>query len=115
MREEKIDLLLQKFEGFELGLKEIAANIGGLESGLSEIKQIATAIRDRQEETITQPEVLDHDFHRIIEEISELKRGLARQEKIVGALAVRSLEQESHIRELRGLTSSLSKLIVENG
>lgn len=86
-------------------LKLMNTRIGNLEAGQSEIHQITTAIRDRQDETDAKLEALTMDIHRlngtveaIKEDVTELKKGQLRQDKILESLAVRSLEQETDIR-----------------
>lgn len=88
-------------------LDEMNTRIGGLESGQAELQQITSAIRDRQEETDAKLEALSMDVHQlhgvvvaIKEEIAELNKGQQRQDRILEALAVRSLEQETDIRHL---------------
>ncbi|MDU0332572.1 hypothetical protein RW092_20585 [Paenibacillus sp. 3LSP] len=89
-------------------LNEMNSRIGSIESGQAELQHIIRAIRDRQEESDAKLEALSMDVHRlngtveaIKEDLSELKEGQQRQDKILESLAVRSLEQETDIRRLK--------------
>jgi len=89
-------------------LKAINTRMGSLESGQAELQLITRAIRDRQDETDAKLEALAMDIHRlngtvesIQADVSELKKGQQRQDKVLESLAVRSLEQETDIRRLK--------------
>ncbi|MGG5253695.1 hypothetical protein ACQYAD_09385 [Neobacillus sp. SM06] len=90
--EQKLDLILNKLEM--------------LESGQKELNQIVRAIRDRQENTDAKLESLSMDVHNIRGVITSIKetqqiliQGQERQDKILESLALRSLEQETELRE----------------
>ena len=92
--EQKLDLILKKFEI--------------LESCQKELHQIVRAIRDRQENTDAKLESISMDINKIHGEIVSIKetqqiliQGQERQDKILESLALRSLEQETELRELK--------------
>ena len=75
---------------------------------LTETNQIVRAIRDRQENTDAKLESISMDVNKIHGEIISIKetqqlliQGQERQDKILESLALRSLEQETELRELK--------------
>lgn len=89
-------------------LNQILEELQSLKSGQAELQEITRAIRDRQEGTDAKLEALSMDVHQlngtavsIKENLSELKKGQERQDKVLESLAVRSLEQETDIRRLK--------------
>ena len=72
-----------------------------LQSGQGELHQLVRAINDRQEETDARLESLSMDGHKVTGEVTSLRQGQERHEKALGTLALRSLEQETDIRELK--------------
>lgn len=88
--EQKLHLILQKLET------------------LDELKQIVLALRDRQEESDAKIEALSMDMnklHGVVAGHSELLHSIVdtqkRQEKILETLALRSIEQETELREFK--------------
>ncbi|WP_227011599.1 hypothetical protein [Paenibacillus lutimineralis] len=83
----------------ELGsLKETQAL---MQSQLSETNAIVRAIRDRQEETDAKLDALSMDVHKLHGELTHLKEGQERHERILEKLSLRSIEQETDISALR--------------
>ncbi|GAA0407833.1 hypothetical protein [Paenibacillus motobuensis] len=83
----------------ELGsLKETQAL---MQSQLSETNAIVRAIRDRQEETDSKLDALSMDVHKLHGELTHLKEGQERHERILEKLSLRSIEQETDISALR--------------
>lgn len=83
----------------ELGsLREIQAL---MQSQLSETNAIVRAIRDRQEETDAKLDALSMDVHKLHGELTHLKEGQERHERILEKLSLRSIEQETDISALR--------------
>lgn len=68
---------------------------------ISELHQITRALRDGQEELKAQMDSLTATVIHIQGDIAELKDGQLRQDKILESLALRSLEQETEIREIK--------------
>ncbi|MBD2868398.1 hypothetical protein [Paenibacillus arenilitoris] len=99
--ETRIGSLETRMESIETRMGSLETRMESLESGQKELNLIVTAIRDRQDEADARFEALSFDIHRILGELSELKKGQERQDKILEALALRSLEQETDIRELK--------------
>lgn len=81
--EKKLNMILQKLET------------------LDELKEMVLALRERGEETDAKLESLAMDVHKLHGELSSLKQGQERQDKILESLAMRSLEQETELREIR--------------
>lgn len=91
---DKLDLILEK--------------LSLLESSVSENIEITKALRDRQDETDAKLDALSMDVNKLhgvvtshTELINTLVKSQERQEKILETLALRSLEQETDIRELK--------------
>lgn len=106
--ENKLDLILQKLDVLEAGQKKLDAGLKALETGqttldagLKEIYQIVRALWDRQEETDAKLDSISMDVHKLHGEVTSLKEGQDRQDKILQSLAMRSLEQETELRELK--------------
>lgn len=92
--DQKLDLILEKLEL--------------LESGQKKLNQIVQAIRDRQENSDAKLESVSMDVHKLHGEMTNIKEtqqilihGQERQDKILESLALRSLEQETELRELK--------------
>lgn len=92
--EKKLDLIFNE-------LQNINQRIQNIESGQKELNQMVRVIHDRQEETDAKLESLTLDVHKVHGELSSLKQGQERQEKILETLALRSIEQESELREVK--------------
>lgn len=127
--EQKLDLILEKLEDVNSRLNENTEEIKQvklqLDANTEEIKQVKSqldvntkeikllkiqltemnqldrAIFDRQEETDAKLESLTYEVHNIYGEISSLKAGQERQNRILASLSLRSLEQETELRELK--------------
>lgn len=82
-------------------LQQILTELQSIKSQLDENTQITKTIRDRQEETDAKLENLSMDVHKIKGELLSLKEGQERQDKILESLAMRSLEQETELRDLK--------------
>lgn len=82
-------------------LQPIKEDIQSLKSGQLELNQLVRVIHDRQEETDARIESLSMDVHKVIGELTSLKQGQERQDKILESLALRSLEQETELRDLK--------------
>ncbi|SDZ31106.1 hypothetical protein SAMN05421736_109146 [Evansella caseinilytica] len=80
------------------GLKD---DVQTLKAGQDELNHMVRAIHDRQEETDAKLEALTMDTHKVRGELSSQKQGQERQDKILASLALRSLEQETELRELK--------------
>lgn len=89
---------MQSMKSDILGLKETQ---GLMQTQLQETNEIVRAIRDRQEETDAKLDALSMDVHKLHGEVASIKLNQDRLEKIVEKLSVRSLEQESEIRDIR--------------
>lgn len=72
-----------------------------MQSQLSETNAIVRAIRDRQEETDAKLDALSIDVHKLHGELTHLKEGQERHERILEKLSLRSIEQETDISALR--------------
>lgn len=81
--ESKLDLILQKLDV------------------LDEVKEIVTSLRERHEVTNAKLDALSMSLHEITGEVTSLKQGQERQDKILESLALRSLEQETDLRDLK--------------
>ncbi|MBY0223481.1 MULTISPECIES: hypothetical protein [Sporosarcina] len=84
-------------------LEQIADELTSIKSQLSENTQLTKAIFDRQDEKDAHVEARTLDVHKLHGELASLKRGQERQDKILESLAMRSLEQETDLRDLRRL------------
>ncbi len=82
-------------------IRFLKGEIQTLKSGQNELQQLARAIYDRKEETDARLEALTMDVQHATGDITSLKQVQARQEKIIGTLSLRSLEQETDLRELK--------------
>ncbi|WP_017754720.1 hypothetical protein [Calidifontibacillus oryziterrae] len=82
-------------------LQQILTELQSIKSQLDENTQITKTIRDRQEETDAKLVNLSMDVHKIKGELLSLKEGQERQDKILESLAMRSLEQETELRDLK--------------
>lgn len=89
---------MQSMKSDILGLKETQ---GLMQTQLQETNEIVRAIRNRQEETDAKLDALSMDVHKLHGEVASIKLNQDRLEKIVEKLSVRSLEQESEIRDIR--------------
>lgn len=98
---ETLDELKQEFPKLKQEFQELKQEFQDVKTQLNENTQLAKAIRDRQEETDAKLESLTMDVHKIHGELSSLKQGQDRQDKILEALAMRSLEQETELRDLK--------------
>ena len=67
----------------------------------NEISQIVQAIHHQQEIADAKLEALTLDVHYIRGDLTSLKEGQERQDRILESLAMRSLEQETQLRELK--------------
>ncbi|MNP83219.1 hypothetical protein D3C76_1821030 [compost metagenome] len=63
-----------------------------MQTQLSETNSIVRAIRDRQEESDAKLDALSMDVHKQHGELSSLKEGQERHEKILEKLSLRSIE-----------------------
>ncbi|WP_229520839.1 hypothetical protein [Paenibacillus sp. GM2] len=72
-----------------------------MQSQLSETNAIVRAIRDRQEETDAKLDALSMDVHKLHGELTHVKEGQERHERILEKLSLRSIEQETDISALR--------------
>ncbi|WP_334072177.1 MULTISPECIES: hypothetical protein [Paenibacillus] len=72
-----------------------------MQTQLGETNAIVRAIRDRQDETDAKLDALSMDVHKLHGELSSLKEGQERHEKILEKLSIRSLEHEADIREIK--------------
>jgi chromosome segregation ATPase len=89
-------------------MQEVKTDIGNLKSDMQIVKlrqdesfQFIHAIRHNQELTNAKIEGLAMDVHSIHGVLTALKDGQERQDRILESLAMRSLEQETDIRELK--------------
>lgn len=87
-------------------LKLILEELKELRTGQKELREIVDAIRHRQEETDAKLDSLSMDVHKIHGELSSIKSGQERHEKILVSLSMRSLEQETEIRDLQKASTS---------
>ena len=99
----KIDVQTLKgdVQVLKTGFQKLESDVQNLQAGQSELYQLTRAIYDRQEETDARLEALTMDVHKATGDITSLKQVQARQEKIMSTLALRSLEQETDLRELK--------------
>jgi len=72
-----------------------------MQSQLSETNVVVRAIRDRHEETDAKLDALSMDVHKLHGELTHLKEGQERHERILEKLSLRSIEQETDISALR--------------
>jgi len=72
-----------------------------MQTQLKETNEIVRAIKHRQEETDAKLDALSMDVHKLHGEVSSLKNGQERQERILESLSLRSIEQEADIRDLK--------------
>lgn len=103
VHELKVDVAVLKtdVEVLKTDMHKLKTDVQVLESGQGELHQLTRAIYDRQEETDARMESLTMDVHKATGSVTSLKQGQERHEKILGSLALRSLEQETDLRELK--------------
>ena len=85
----------------ELLQSVIRDELAPIKSQMNENTQLIRTIIDRQEETDAKLEAMSMDVHKIHGELQSLKDGQERQDKILESLALRSLEQETDLRDLK--------------
>lgn len=120
--EQMFEQLMKEFKGVKEEVKGVKEEVSGIKeevnglkkevsvmkedliivkSQLDENTQLTKAIHHRQEITDTKLENLSDDVHKLQGELSSLKEGQVRQDKILESLAMRSLEQETELRALK--------------
>ncbi|HHW37246.1 MAG TPA: hypothetical protein GXX18_08425 [Bacillales bacterium] len=87
--------------GLKVDVKALQEDNQSIKSQLDENTQLLKALHHRQDETDAKLENLTMDMHLMRGELSSLKEGQERQDKILESLAMRSLEQETELRELK--------------
>lgn len=100
----KFDSRMGKLEHRMGELDHINSRLNDLDhikSQLNEHTQLFHAIRDRQEETDAKLDALSMTVNYIQGDLTSLKEGQERQDRILESLSLRSLEQETEIRELK--------------
>lgn len=108
---DKLDLILEKLESMDTRLDSMDTRLDSLEQfnqvfqvkldALDELKQVVYALRHGQEETNAKLDGLTLDVARVQVDVVTLKESQDRQNKILESLALRSLEQETDLRELK--------------
>ncbi|EKN64573.1 hypothetical protein P9E76_06925 [Schinkia azotoformans] len=93
--------LMNEIKGMKEDIKGLKEDNQSIKSQLEENTQLTKAIHHRQEESDAKLENLSMDMHLMRGELSSLKEGQERQDKILESLALRSLEQETELRELK--------------
>lgn len=68
---------------------------------LKETNQIVSAILNRQDETDAKLDSMAMDIHKLRGDVTELKEGQERQDRILELLSVRSLDQETQLSALK--------------
>ena len=115
MSDQLLQQIIKKLDNMDNELKEIKSEQQSMNETQSlmqtqqtETNQLVRVIIDRQDETDAKLEALTMDVHKIRgdvtemkEDISSLKQGQERQDKILASLAMRSLEQETELRDLK--------------
>ncbi|MDF2923192.1 MAG: hypothetical protein K0R57_2106 [Paenibacillaceae bacterium] len=86
---------------FEEIQRSIQTNVQYLIEGQKELYQLVRAIHHRQDMTDAKLEALTLDVHYIRGDLAALKDSEDRQNRILESLGLRSLEQETEIRELK--------------
>ena len=106
--EQKLDLILSELQNLNKRIGHIETEFQTVKSQLDENTQLTKAIFHRQEETDAQLDAISMDVHKLHGEMSGIKEaqdiiihGQERQDKILESLALRSLEQETELRELK--------------
>jgi chromosome segregation ATPase len=112
---DKLDIILEKLASMDQGITEMKQDIGGLKQDIknvdnrqSELYEIVTAIRHNQESQRAEHDAMvltisgmQGDITSINQKIDHLAESQDRQDKILESLSLRSLEQETDIRELK--------------
>ena len=93
--------LMNEIQGVKEEVGGLKGELQNVKSQLDENTQLIKALYHRQEETDAKIENLSHDVHQIHQELTSFKEGQERQDKILESLAMRSLEQETELRELK--------------
>lgn len=108
MSEQLLHQILQKLDQIDFKVQTITRDVESLkgtqelmQTQLGETNAIVRAIRDRQDETDAKLDALSMDVHKLHGELSSLKEGQERHEKILEKLSIRSLEHEADIREIK--------------
>ncbi len=103
-----VELIKSQLNELKSDQKETRQDIALLKSQIKENTALIRAIRDRQEETDAKLEALTMDVHKLNGFVTEhagkldhIVKSQERQDKILESLALRSLEQESELRELK--------------
>lgn len=101
MSEQLLHQILQKLDQIETEVTSLKGTQELMQTQLGETNAIVRAIRDRQDETDAKLDALSMDVHKLHGELSSLKEGQERHEKILEKLSIRSLEHEADIREIK--------------
>lgn len=88
-------------QGIKGEIQVVKKDLCQMKSQLHENTELTKAIHHRQEETDAKVKNLAMDVHKLRGELTSLKEGQARQDKILESLALRSLEQETDLRDLK--------------
>jgi len=106
--QQDVELIKSQLNELKSDQKETRQDIALLKSQIKENTALIRAIRDRQEETDAKLEALTMDVHKLNGFVTEhagkldhIVKSQERQDKILESLALRSLEQESELRELK--------------
>lgn len=91
----------QRLDNMEKELKEIKSDVNAIKLRQDSIKEENSAIHYNQESTNATLKALAEDVNYMKGDICLLKEGQLRQEKILEKLALRSIEQETEILELK--------------
>ena len=90
-----------EIQGVKGEIQVVKKDLCQMKSQLHENTELTKAIHYRQEEIDAKVENLAMDVHKLRGELTSLKEGQARQDKILESLALRSLEQETDLRDLK--------------
>lgn len=82
-------------------LLQMLEELKNIKTQTNENTQLIKAIHDRQDETDAKLEGLSINVHKLHGELASIKEGQERQDKILESLALRSLEQETELRDLK--------------
>jgi chromosome segregation ATPase len=112
---DKLDLILEKLGNLDQNFSRMQKDIHMLDMRQSELNQMVSSIRDNQLAQRAEHDALVHDVSEMKGEIVSINKKLEntsskldqlvesqdRQDKILESLSLRSLEQETEIRDLK--------------
>lgn len=101
MSNDLLKQILNKLENIEAEQQNMKLCQQSMKAQLDENTRLTRALYDRQEETDAKLTSLAEDMNFMKGEMTYLKQGQERHEKILESLAMRSLEQETELRELK--------------